>query len=138
MPLTIGDLARETGTRVVTIRYYERVGLLPAPRRTAGNYRTYDPRQVDRLRFIRRCRELGFTLEQVRELLRLSSQKDQDCRDVDRIAASHLAAVEDKIADLTRLADELRRINSQCRGGGVIAACPIIDALSPQVERAEG
>lgn len=138
MSLTIGNLARETGTRVVTIRYYERIGLLPAPRRTAGNYRTYDPRQADRLRFIRRCRELGFTLEQVKELLRLSSQKDQDCREVDRIAASHLAAIEHKIADLTRLADELRRITSQCRGGGVIASCPIIDALSPREQYAEG
>ena len=131
MTRTIGRLAQETATKVVTIRYYERIGLLPAPRRTTGNYRTYEPEQVGRLRFIRRCRELGFTLDQVRDLLRLSSQGDQECREVDRIAAGHLAAVEDKIADLTRLADELRRINSRCAGGGGIASCRIIDALSP-------
>ena len=130
-PVSIGELAKVTSTKVVTIRYYERIGLLPSPPRTSGNYRAYDREQVSRLRFIRRCRDLGFTLDQVRDLLRLSSRKDQDCTAVDRLAAAHLAAVESKIADLKRLATELQRLNTCCQGGGRIADCRIIEALSP-------
>lgn len=130
-PLMIGDLAQATGTKAVTIRYYERAGILPPPRRTRGNYRAYEPEHLDRLRFIRRCRNLGFTLDQVRDLLRLSSEGDRDCAEVDRIAAEHLSAVERKIADLARLAEELRRISSLCRGGGRVADCRIIEALAP-------
>src|ERR1700720_740241 len=74
--LTIGDLAKATGTKVVTVRYYEQAGLLPAPPRTSGNYRTYGADHLNRLRFIRRCRDLGFTLDQVRDLLRLSHAGD--------------------------------------------------------------
>ena len=125
----IGELGRATGTKVVTIRYYEKIGLLPPPPRTAGNYRTYTPEHVNRLGFIRRCRGLGFTLEQVRELLSLAGQKDRDCANVDRLAARHLQAVEQKIADLSRLADELHRVGNCCRGGR-IADCRVIEALS--------
>ncbi|MFW6028199.1 MAG: MerR family transcriptional regulator [bacterium] len=128
--LTIGHLAKETGTKVVTIRYYEQIGLLPAPPRRAGRFRAYRPRDLDRLRFIRRCRDLGFTLEQVRDLLALAAQEDRDCADIDRIAGEHLTEVERKIADLQRLADELRRISAQC-SGGIVADCRIIEALSP-------
>jgi Cu(I)-responsive transcriptional regulator len=129
--LSIGDLARATGTKVVTIRYYEQIGLLPVPSRTKGNYRAYSDEHMRRLRFIRRCRDLGFTLDQVRDLLRLSSQQNQDCGEVDRIAAQHLTEIEQKIADLTRLADELRRLSNCCQGKGLIADCRIIEALSP-------
>ncbi|MEQ9607550.1 MAG: helix-turn-helix domain-containing protein [Kiloniellaceae bacterium] len=135
--LTIGDLAKSTGTKVVTIRYYERIGLLPAPARTAGNYRAYEPAHLERLRFIRRCRDLGFTLDQICELLRLSSQDGKSCAEVDRIAAAHLVETEEKIADLTRLAARLRRIISRCEHGGVIADCRIIEALSPGEEGGE-
>lgn len=130
-PVSIGELAKVTSTKVVTIRYYERIGLLPSPPRTPGNYRAYDREQVSRLRFVRRCRDLGFTLDQVRDLLTLSSRKDQDCTAVDRLAAAHLEAVESKIADLKRLATELQRLNTCCQGGGRIADCRIIEALSP-------
>jgi DNA-binding transcriptional MerR regulator len=129
--LTIGDLAKATGTKAVTIRYYEHAGLLSAPPRTANNYRAYSRGHLTKLRFIRRCRELGFTLGQVRDLLRLSSREDHACTDVDRITAEHLAAIETKVADLRRLAGELRRIASRCPGNGRIADCRIIDALSP-------
>ena len=129
--LTIGDLAKATGTKVVTVRYYEQAGLLPAPPRTSSNNRTYGADHLNRLRFIRRCRDLGFTLDQVRDLLRLSSQEDQPCAEVNRISAEHLTAIEQKIADLTRLADELRRIDGRCQSGGLIADCRIIEALSP-------
>lgn len=129
--LKIGQLAKVTDTKVVTIRYYEKIGLLAPPRRTAGNYRAYEPRHLERLRFIRRCRDLGFTLDHVRDLLRLPCDEDQKCTEVDRIAVEHLFAVERKIADLERLADELRRIGSLCKGGGRIADCRIVEALSP-------
>ena len=128
--LTIGELAKLTGTKVVTVRYYERIGILPPPSRTEGNYRAYEPAHLKTLRFIRRCRDLGFTLDHIRDLLRLSSQEDQDCCEVDRIAAIHLAATKEKIADLTSLAGELRRIISRCKGGGVISDCRVIEALS--------
>ncbi|MGK2742458.1 MerR family DNA-binding protein [Tepidicaulis sp. LMO-SS28] len=107
------------------------MGLLANPRRTTANYRAYERKHLDRLRFIRRCRNLGFTLEQVRDLLRLSSDEQQDCAEVDRIAAQHLAAVERKIGDLKRLASELQRISNLCQGGGLTADCRIIEALSP-------
>ena len=132
--ISIGDLAKGTGTKVVTVRYYEQIGLLPVPSRTAGNYRTYSNEHMRRLRFIRRCRDLGFTLDQIRDLLRLSSQKDEECGEVDRITAQHLIEVEQKISDLKRLAKELRRLNNCCQGNGIIADCRIIEALSPSRE----
>lgn len=127
----IGKAAKVTGIKIVTLRYYEQLGLVPAPGRTEGNYRTYDEKDIDRLRFIRRCRDLGFTLDQVRELLRLSSQKNQKCAKVDKITGRHLAEVERKIVDLSRLARVLRNISSRCRGNGLISDCRIIEALSP-------
>ena len=135
--LSIGEVAKATGIKVVTLRYYEHLGLVPAPARTAGNYRAYSEKDLRRLRFIRRCRDLGFTLDQVRELLRLSSQKNQECSEVDRITRRHLTDVEAKISDLKRLAKVLRRISSRCRGDGLIADCRIIEALSPGAATAE-
>ena len=128
--LTIGALAQAAATKVVTVRYYEKIGLLPAPARTVGNYRRYRAEDLRRLRFIRRCRELGFTIEQLRTLLSLSSEGERDCNLVDRTVRTHLAAIEAKIRDLDRLADELRRIGESCTGGRV-ADCRIIEALSP-------
>ena len=123
-------MAKATCVKVVTIRYYEQIGLMPAPPRTEGNYRAYTEEHISRLRFIRRCRSLGFTLEQVRGLLRLSSEQNQACSEVDRITKRHLTEIEEKIADLSRLAVELRRISRRCHGDGIIANCRIIDALS--------
>jgi len=134
--ISIGDLAKGTGTKVVTVRYYEQIGLLPVPSRTAGNYRTYSNEHMRRLRFIRRCRDLGFTLDQIRDLLRLSSQKNEGCAEVDRITAQHLIEIEQKISDLKRLAKELRRLNNCCQGNGIIADCRILEALSPSREAA--
>jgi DNA-binding transcriptional MerR regulator len=129
--LRIGDLARETATKVVTVRYYEKIGLLPEPERAGGNYRSYGRAELERLRFIRRCRDLKFTLDQIRELLALASDVERPCDDVDRITATHLADVERKIANLTHLAHELRQISNSCRGGGTISKCRIMDAISP-------
>ncbi|MCO5082727.1 MAG: helix-turn-helix domain-containing protein [Rhizobiaceae bacterium] len=129
--LTIGHLARETGTKVETIRFYEKSGLLPAPSRTDGNYRSYDEAHLNRLSFIRRARELGFSLDQVRALLTLSDDRGQPCAAVDTIATEHRAEVERKIADLQSLKAELDRMIDQC-GCGVVADCRIIESLSPR------
>lgn len=128
--LRIGDLARATNTKVETIRYYEQIGLLPAPSRTSGNYRTYTPEHLGRLSFIRRARDLGFTLEEVRELLSLSDQKRRSCKAVDTIARQHLADVDRKIEDLKALRTELNSVINQCKCG-TIAECRIIEALAP-------
>lgn len=125
----IGDLARLTATKVVTIRYYESIGLMPPPERSATNYRVYGKAQLDRLRFIRRCRDLGFPLEQIAELAALSSDRQRPCGEVDRLTQAHLAEVEAKIADLNALAAELRRIGAQCHGGVTISNCRILEAL---------
>ena len=128
--LQIGDLARSTNTKVETIRYYEQIGFLPAPGRTRGNFRSYAPDHLRRLSFIRRARDLGFTLDQVRELLSLSDQKRRSCQAVDDIARQHLADVDRKIGDLRALRNELASIIEQC-GRGTIAECCIIEALAP-------
>lgn len=129
--LSIGELSKATGVKVVTIRYYERVRLMPTPPRTEGNYRAYKKEHLHRLQFIRRCRDLGFTLGQLRELLRLSTQSGQACSGVDHITENHLKEIERKIADLQRLAAELRRIKDGCPGKGRIADCRILSALAP-------
>ncbi len=129
---TIGDLAKATATKVETIRYYERIGLLPAPARTSGNYRSYNPKHLGRLSFLRRARDLGFSLEQVRALLGLSDQRRRSCEAVDRIAREHLAEVDRKIADLKALRRELYSVISQC-GHGTVEDCRIIEALSPRL-----
>jgi DNA-binding transcriptional MerR regulator len=126
----IGDLAKETGVKVVTIRYYEQIGVLPAVKRTPGNYRTYGADHVRRLRFVRRCRDLGFSLDQVRGLLRLSVENRPSCAEVCQMAERHRQAVEKKIADLKRLASKLRRISASCNGRRTMAECRIIEALS--------
>jgi DNA-binding transcriptional MerR regulator len=130
--LTIGELAKAANTKVETIRYYERIGLLPAPPRTAGNYRAYGRAETDRLSFIRRARDLGFPLDQVRALLDLSDRRDQSCEAVDALARAHLDVVESKIADLQALGRELSSMIDQC-GHGAIADCRIIEALAERV-----
>ncbi|MBI0539720.1 MerR family transcriptional regulator [Roseomonas sp. KE2513] len=128
--LNIGALAKATGTKVETIRWYERVGLLAAPARTAGNYRTYGEPHLGRLSFIRRARDLGFSLEQIRTLLDLAEDRERSCDAVDAIAREHLGEVDRKIADLQALRRELDSLSGQCRHGKV-AECRIIEALAP-------
>lgn len=128
--LNIGDLAKATGTKVETIRYYERIGLLPKPARTAGNYRIYGEDALGWLSFIRRARDLGFTIEQVRELMALANQSGRSCAAVDAIARTHLEEVKRKLADLRALERELGALIDQCTHG-TIAECRIIEALAP-------
>ncbi|MBY8825684.1 MerR family transcriptional regulator [Sphingomonas colocasiae] len=128
--MKIGELARATGTKVETIRFYEKSGLLAAPGRTSGNYRAYGADHLARLSFIRRARDLGFSLDQVRALLDLSDDRARPCGAVDEIARAQLVSVDRKIADLTALRRELSSLIDQC-GRGTIADCRIIDALAP-------
>ena len=129
--LSIGALGKATGTKVETIRFYERMGILPEPPRTNGNYRAYGEEHARRLGFARRARDLGFPLEIVRAMLALSDQPDRPCGEVDALVIEQLHEIERKIADLQRLRDELDRIAHQCRVGSRMADCRIIDALSP-------
>lgn len=128
--LTIGQLGRATSTKIETIRYYEKIGLLMSPGRTSGNYRSYTADHLQRLGFIRRARELGFSIEDIRELLKLAAHGEQPCDEVDKVAARHLEATEKKIEALARLRRELRRTLASCHGGP-ISDCGVLHALSP-------
>lgn len=126
---SIGELANTTGCNVETIRYYEKIGLMPEPQRSGGNQRRYAPRHRERLHFIRHARELGFTIGDIRELLDLSDQEQRECEAVDALARRHREAVEDRIRALHVLRDELDRMIEGCAGGDV-AHCRIIQVLS--------
>lgn len=129
--MKIGELANATATKVETVRFYERIGLLSPPARTSANYRAYGNEHLARLSFIRRARDLGFTLEAVRELLTLSDDRSQSCQAVDSIARVHLTEVERKIGDLNALRSELDRVVGACRHG-TVAECKIIETLAPR------
>lgn len=126
--LTIGRMSAATGVKVETIRYYERSGLIAAPARTNGNYRSYTERDLDRLRFIRRTRDLGFSIEEIRAMLDLAEQRDLSCGAVDTLASKHLADVDRKIADLRSLRRELATIIENCEGG-TVDECRILEAF---------
>jgi Cu(I)-responsive transcriptional regulator len=129
--LTIGQLGSATDTKVETVRYYERIGLLAAPGRTRGNYRAYGADALSRLSFIRRARDLGFSLDQVRALLDLASDRSRDCGSVDVLANEHLNEIDRKLADLTALRRELSALINSCKGG-TISECRIVEALAPR------
>lgn len=127
--LSIGVLARLTGVNAETIRYYEREHVLPEPSRGNARYRVYAQIDVERLLFVRRARDLGFTLDEVRELISLSDEPNRSCADVDALARAHLVQVEAKIAQLHALQLELSRVIGECGGGQAIADCRILRAL---------
>lgn len=131
---TIGGLARATGCKVQTIRYYEQIGLLPPAARSEGNQRLYTEADAERLCFVRHCRELGFSLDAIRELLNLADHPDRPCAAADRIAEAHLREVQQRIARLRALQSELRRMIAECRGGR-IAECRIIEVLADHRHR---
>ncbi|MAX74635.1 MAG: MerR family transcriptional regulator [Nioella sp.] len=124
-----GDLARLTGCNLETIRYYETIGVMPEPPRSSKNYRVYDDTHVTRLRFVMRARELGFTLDEVRDLLAMVDGGQQTCGEVQALATAHLATVRAKIADLRRIEHVLSSTVAQCTGDDV-PECPVIDALT--------
>jgi len=126
--LSIGEVSRLTGVNVETIRYYERIGVLPRPMRTAGGHRSYDAQEMKRLAFIKRSRELGFGLDEIRALLNLVDSGTYSCGEVHEMAVNHLAAVRRKIADLKRIERVLKAMADQC-GRGDVPECPIVEAL---------
>lgn len=126
--MRIGQLARATGTKAETIRYYEREGILPAADRTDSNYRDYSEGHLATLAFVRRARELGFSIAQVRQLLALSDHDDNPCEDVDGLVEQQILEVERRIADLTLLREELNQMSRSCQSER-IADCRIIESL---------
>jgi Cu(I)-responsive transcriptional regulator len=126
--MKIGEVARATGVKVETIRFYEAEGVLPRAARTDANYRIYDQTHLDRLSFVKRSRDLGFTLDQVRTLLGLADDATAPCAAVDAITATHITEIDRKIADLQVLRSELTRRLDRCEGGS-ISDCRIIEAL---------
>lgn len=131
--MSIGTLARATRVGIDTIRYYERERLLPKPRRSASGYRIYDANDVQRLRFIRRAKALGFKLDEIRELLALSRDDERGVRDVRKRAQRHLETVDKRLRELRRVQSGLRRLIAACPGEGSPAGCPILRALASTV-----
>lgn len=127
--LTIGAVAKRVGVAIDTIRYYEREGLLPEPERRASGYRSYDEGAVRQLRFIRRAKDLGFTLEEIRDLLALSADRHRGVKAVKQRAEQRLAAIDARIAELTRVRDGLEQLVDACPGHGSPDQCPILRAL---------
>jgi MerR family mercuric resistance operon transcriptional regulator len=125
----IGTLSKHTGVNIETIRYYERIGIMPRPPRTAGGQRIYDSSHFKRLAFIRRSRELGFSLDEIRALLRLVDGGDYTCGEVREMTLAHIADIRRKIGDLRRMEVVLKDMAAKCDGGDV-PECPILDALS--------
>ena len=126
---TIGAVARGAGVGIDTIRYYEREGLMPAPRRRDSGYRDYDRGAVERLRFIRRAKALGFTLEDIRQMLALSADHERGVRNVKKRAQARLGEVEQRIRELQRVRRGLKRLVDACPGRGDPGDCPILGAL---------
>lgn len=131
--LTIGALAKKTGTKVQTIRYYEQIELMSEPGRTEGGQRRYGDAELDRLSFIRHARQLGFTLEAIRELLDLSDHPDRPCHEADAIARRQLKQVEQRLARLEALRTELKRMVHECTGGRTVD-CRVLEVLRDHSE----
>jgi len=129
--LAAGQLARAADVNVETIRYYETIGLMPVPPRTPGGHRVYDDSHVRRLAFIRRGRELGFGIEEIRTLLILSNPRLGSCAEVKGIASTHLKEVRRKLEDLTRLESILAASVARCTSEP-LALCPVLDILGPE------
>ncbi len=133
-PLTIGRLAAAAGVNFETVRYYERIGLMPPPARTASRHRAYEAAHVRRLTFIRRARELGFSIEDIRALLALAEPSQASCAQAQEIAQAHLDDVRAKLADLAKLERILARTVARCSGGPA-PSCPVLDMLDVGAKR---
>ena len=124
----IGEMSRLTGVNIETIRYYERIGIIPEPDRTAGGTRQYDHDHLKRLFFIRRSRELGFSIQEIRALLAMVDSHEYSCADVHQLTMAHLSEVQSKIADLKKLEKVLKQMAAECSRGNV-PECPIVETL---------
>ena len=132
--MKIGELARQTGCQVETIRYYEREGLLPAPARSRSNYRVYGAAHVERLTFIRHCRALDMALGEIRELLALRDHPERDCTAVNDLIDEHIGHVEARLAQLASLRDALLDLRAHCRNEAETGACGILRELALPAE----
>jgi MerR family mercuric resistance operon transcriptional regulator len=133
--LKVGEVARQAAVNLQTIHYYERTGLLPRPPRTASNYRIYTDDAVQRVRFIKRAQELGFTLKEVKELLSLRAAPRSCCGDVRRQAETKLVDIEEKIGTLQAMRKALTKLIAECSGKGPVTACPILEAMDSEARR---
>jgi Cd(II)/Pb(II)-responsive transcriptional regulator len=127
--MKIGDLAKASSTPVETIRYYERQGLLPAPARSEGNFRVYEPSHLERLQFIRHCRGLDMSLDEVRVLLRVRDAPDSDCGDVNALLDAHIGHVSTRIRELRALERQLKALRARCTAQQGADACGILRGL---------
>ncbi|MBN6150207.1 heavy metal-responsive transcriptional regulator [Xanthomonas sp. AmX2] len=128
--MNIGQLARQSGVPIDTVRYYERQQLLPPPARSASGYRIYRADDVARLQFIRRAKALGFTLEEIADLLDISDRRDGEMAQVKRAAAEKLALIDARLRDMQHMRDALAQLVDACPGHGPLGQCPIIAALN--------
>ncbi|MEQ9545087.1 MAG: Cd(II)/Pb(II)-responsive transcriptional regulator [Marinobacter sp.] len=134
--MKIGEISRATGIPVETIRYYEKIGLVPEPDRQASGYRHYRQSHLDRLLFIRRCRNLDMAQDEIRELIRLADQPDADCSEVDALLARHLNHVRDRLRELASLEDTLERLQKACSEGRTVSECGILGGLTSETDEA--
>jgi len=132
--LTIGKLARHSEVSIDSIRFYERKGLLEEPLRTESNYRLYSLNAAKRLRFIKKSQNLGFSLEEIQELLRLSHDSSASKADIKRITEDKIADIQNRIQDLGRMLEALKRLDGCCDGHGPAAECPILKSLAESEE----
>lgn len=131
--MRIGTIAKSAGIPVETIRYYEKIGLLPEPDRENSGYRSYRQAHLDRLRFIKRCRSLDMAQEEIRELIRLADQPEADCRDVDALLDRHLQHVRERLQELKCLEQALVRLQAACSQGRTVSECGILEGLATEL-----
>lgn len=128
--MKIGEISKKSGIAVETVRYYEKIGLLPEPDREPSGYRAYRQAHLDRLRFIKRCRNLDMAQDEIRELIQLTEQPDADCRDVDALLARHLSHVRERLQELASLEQTLERLQLACTRGRTVEECGILGSLT--------
>ncbi|WP_375170895.1 Cd(II)/Pb(II)-responsive transcriptional regulator [Marinobacter sp.] len=128
--MKIGDISKRVGIAVETVRYYEKIGLLPEPDRDASGYRAYRQHHLDRLQFIKRCRSLDMAQDEIRELIRLTEQPDADCREVDALLARHLSHVRERLQELASLEQSLERLQRACSEARTVQECGILGSLA--------
>ncbi|MCG7198570.1 Cd(II)/Pb(II)-responsive transcriptional regulator [Marinobacter pelagius] len=132
--MRIGAIANQAGVPVETVRYYEKIGLLPAPVRDANGYRSYRQAHLDRLLFIKRCRNLDMAQDEIRELIRLAEQPEADCSEVDALLARHLIHVRERLRELASLEETLVQLQDACSDAGTVRECGILGELSSELE----
>ncbi len=132
--MKIGEISKRASIPVETIRYYEKIGLLPKPDRDASDYRAYRNMHLDRLLFIKRCRNLDMAQDEIRELIRFSEKPEADCNEVNALLARHLDHVRDRLKELANLEQTLQKLQKACSDAGTVQECGILGGLSSELE----